>query len=387
KQALGLVLIMEENRELRSSCGPALDNVPPEIIIAILEDLTSLAGLNPLGKKYGDLVRFTHVSARLRKVAISSPTLWTRVDITDRPATFELAKACLQRSGIQELDVSICITNRFAAKISGVTTFIDHAANRTRSLALALRLSKDSQWQQFNDVLRNLASTSLIKLNLEILNSDELIRRHSFRFQAVFLPTQTSNLTSLTLRNCVPDFEGNSNNQLRHLSIGFHEPCQLPQDHLQNTLCGYTSLETLEITVVLQSVWFSSANRPPDRSTRVCLPNLLLLRAKGYRYDDLSQLFLDLDAPRLKQVELALASTSYALHDPSVFVGLFPSVHLLGLAFLPKPTSSLYTRLWLNLPKTFPNVEELALSSNGWQFLAMPEANSALLAKSSWIVH
>ncbi|KAG9013653.1 hypothetical protein FRB90_005796 [Tulasnella sp. 427] len=77
--------------------------LPPELTISILEHLllTPNVGRSP----YHDVLPITQASSQLRSTALAAPSLWSTIEITDKPASFNFAKLCLSRSGNHNLDV------------------------------------------------------------------------------------------------------------------------------------------------------------------------------------------------------------------------------------------------------------------------------------------
>ncbi|KAG8997882.1 hypothetical protein FRB90_012421, partial [Tulasnella sp. 427] len=172
----------------------SLLSCPPEIIILVLHHLVTDDRI--LGRRYDDLIRASTSFSYLRQLALSTPTLWTHIEITDKPASFELAKACLQRSGSHEVEVAIRIARRTGAKLPGVIALLRHVAGRTRELRLDLGLAKETEWSDLRNAMASLDAPVLkcMELNLwNIENPREALTR------SIELPTRATMLQSLTL--------------------------------------------------------------------------------------------------------------------------------------------------------------------------------------------
>ncbi|KAG9045419.1 hypothetical protein FS837_006352, partial [Tulasnella sp. UAMH 9824] len=193
---------MEKSSTSTNSSNPVLHSAPPEIIITILESLLASSQSQPLGRKYRDLICFTHVSSRLRNIAVTTPTLWTRIEITDKPASFELAKNCLERSGSLKLDITVCVAARVGTRLPGIIGLVSHAADRTERLFLGLAFRKESQWIQIQNAIYALESPILNELELKFWYDDSLFVQNGIR--TLSLPTRVPSLRSLVLREVVP---------------------------------------------------------------------------------------------------------------------------------------------------------------------------------------
>ncbi|KAG8909514.1 hypothetical protein FRC00_009968, partial [Tulasnella sp. 408] len=141
-------------------------SLPPEIVVDILHHLVA-SNNRVLGRRYDDLIRTTLSTSYVRQVALASPSLWTRIEITDNPASFELAKACLNRSGSQVLDIAIRIAIRVGPKLPGVFALVNHVASRTRELRLQIGLGQSAQRTQLNEFLGTLDLPALECLALD----------------------------------------------------------------------------------------------------------------------------------------------------------------------------------------------------------------------------
>ncbi|KAG8911220.1 hypothetical protein FRC01_005841, partial [Tulasnella sp. 417] len=359
------------------SGGSAIHNVPPEIIIAILENLVASSQNLPFGRRYQYLIRFTHVSSQLRNTAISTPTLWTQIEITDLPATFELAKTCLQRSGEQRLNINIRVMSRMGTKLPGILALINHTAVRTRRLMLNLVLKRGHQWLETQKALQALVFPCLGYL--ELIFRDEGSWEE---LQTTSLPVQVPKLRCLVTRTLLPSVEPTVLKNLKKLVISSSTHSSWPLGRLQDVLNECKRLEILELIAKLPGSNMPVRHTAPGESTRQNLPNLVRLTVKGQSSQFFPQLLLGLDAPKLEEVELGFVSERLA--EPADWPSThhaFHSVRLLSVSVLPYGS---HTQAQQFLPKAFPNVEELALSMHGWPildaFTALPDGEGSLVA-------
>ncbi|KAG8892314.1 hypothetical protein FRC00_012289, partial [Tulasnella sp. 408] len=140
---------MESDHTLKPS---SIASLPPEIIVIILRHLVT-SNDRVLGRRYDDLIRTTLSNSYVRQVALATASLWARIEITDKPATFELAKACLNRSGSQKLDIAIRMAIRVGPKLPGVIALASYVASRTRELRVQMGITGPAQWKQIDEFL------------------------------------------------------------------------------------------------------------------------------------------------------------------------------------------------------------------------------------------
>ncbi|KAG9026055.1 hypothetical protein FS837_004748 [Tulasnella sp. UAMH 9824] len=359
------------HRLLRSTNSriPAIHNAPPEIIVAILEILGASSQTLPMGRKYRYIVRFTHVSSRLRNIAITTPTLWTRIEITDLPSTFELAKTCLQRSGSQKLDITISVGGRIGIKLPGILALVSYTAVRTERLSLNLVLRKENQWTDIQKTFQAFVSPCLDNLELKLRDDGGSVPEE---LRTISLPTQVPQLRSLALGQAFPPVQPTLLGSLRKLVLISDTRSSWPPTRLQGVLNECQQLEILEL--ITEPETSALSRRPASRTpvprerTHQSLPNLSRLVMKGQSFGFFSQLLLDLDAQKLEEVELEFDRND---SDDRVFDWASTSdpFHTVRLLSISVPSYCVDSEVHRFLPKAFPNVEELALFKYAWHLL------------------
>ncbi|KAG8892180.1 hypothetical protein FRC01_014307, partial [Tulasnella sp. 417] len=253
-------------------------NAPPEIILAILGCLLASSQALPHGRKYRDLILFTHISSRLRSIAVSTPTLWTRIEITDRPTSFELAKTCLRRSGSQKLDINIRVATRIGARLPGIIALVDYVAVRTERLSMHLVLRKESQWTQIQDALQALVSPILGELELKFSHDDGVHTRNEI--PSIFLPTLAQGIRSLVLKELVPAIQPTLLGILKKLVLISNTDMSWPLAHMREVLDQCKQLECLELVANPDNA--ANHTSPPREPAYQTLPKLRLLILKGH---------------------------------------------------------------------------------------------------------
>ncbi|KAG9026054.1 hypothetical protein FS837_004747 [Tulasnella sp. UAMH 9824] len=350
-----------------NSRSSAIQNAPPEIIGTILENLVASSQTLPMGRKYRDLILFTHVSSRLRTIAITTPTLWTRIEITGIPSTFELAKTCLQRSGSQKLDITISIMSRLGTKLPGILALVSYAAVRTEKLSLNMALRKENQWTDIQNTFQAFVSPCLDNLELKLRDDGGSVPEE---LRTISLPTQVPQLRSLVLGQAFPPAQPTLLGNLRKLVLISDTQSSWPFSRLQDVLDRCQQLGILELIAKRDigelggPVGHTSDRKEP---TRQSLPKLSRLTMKGQSSIFFEHLLRYLDAPELEEVELGYARGDFGWQvDWASGPSPFHSVQLLRIS-LPQYCGEM--RLERFLPKAFPDFEELALSKQTWPLL------------------
>ncbi|KAG8924397.1 hypothetical protein FRC00_005185, partial [Tulasnella sp. 408] len=221
---------------------PSLSSLPPEIVVIILRHLATPKN-RVLGRSYDDLIRTTLSNSYVRQVALATPSLWTRIEIADSPASFELAKACLDRSGTQKLDIAVRIAIRVGPKLPGVFALVKHVAGRTRALRLQIGLSKPAQWMQLNDFLDALELPALEYLTLAFWDPNET----GSLTRSIPLPKGAGMLRSISLVHLRPILPPPSIRQLQHISLCWAALDNRRLHHFWSILAQAERLETLEL--------------------------------------------------------------------------------------------------------------------------------------------
>ncbi|KAG8930620.1 hypothetical protein FRC01_002473 [Tulasnella sp. 417] len=381
---------------MESSASPSvqpssISSLPPEIVVVILHHLITPHN-RVLGRRYDDLIRTTLTTSYVRQVALASPTLWTRIEITDKPASFELAKACLNRSGSQKLDVAIRIAIRVGPKIPGVFALVNYVANRTRELRLQIGLGQSAQRSQLNDFLATLELPALECLELDFWDPRETwLPTHP-----IPLPTGAAGLRSISLVHLRPILPAPAISHLKHLSLSSAAFRKLPLKNVWEILAQCDQLETLELigegkTDIVRG-WLPSDNQGQQATLA---PRLRCLTLKGLDSGSLAHVLLCLEAPVLVEVSLVILGfkDTWSARYPwveSTALRPIPSVSKLDITF---PSRARDITVTAPFPKflhnTFPNIEHLSLpSGRAYPLLSfwadMWEDATALPGASCW---
>ncbi|KIO33622.1 hypothetical protein M407DRAFT_17583 [Tulasnella calospora MUT 4182] len=340
-------------------------SLPPEIVAVILHLVTS--NNRVLGRRYDDLIRTTLSTSYVRQVALATPSLWTRVEITDNPASFELAKACLNRSGSQKLDIAIRMAIRVGPKLPGVFALVNHVASRTRELQLQIGLGQSIQRDQLNRFLETLELPALECLQLDFWDPTETwLPTHP-----VPLPAGAAGLRSVSLAHLRPILPAPAIRLLKHLSMSSAAFYKLPLNDLLDILAQSEHLETLELIGEGTTDVVRARLPPNNRGQRaVVTPKLRRLTIAGLDSGSLAHVLLGLEASNLEEVSLVILGfkdtwSARYLWINSITIRPIPSVSKLDISFLPRVQSGDVT-VTPPFPKflhdTFPNIEHLSLA-------------------------
>ncbi|KAG9013651.1 hypothetical protein FRB90_005794 [Tulasnella sp. 427] len=128
--------------------------LPPELTINILEYL--LLTTNVSRSPYHDILPITQASSQLRSTALAAPSLWSTIEITDKPAPFNFAKLCLSRSGYHKLDISIRVLRKVESKMPGLLALLQYASTRIQYLSLKLSFVNPQQWSTWCESFKSL---------------------------------------------------------------------------------------------------------------------------------------------------------------------------------------------------------------------------------------
>ncbi|KAG9048074.1 hypothetical protein FS837_000845 [Tulasnella sp. UAMH 9824] len=380
---------MENSHPIRP---PSLSSLPPEIVAIILHHLANPQD-QELGRGYDDLIRTTLSNSYIRQVAIATPSLWTRIEIADSPVSFELAKACLDRSGTQKLNVAIRIAIRVGPKLPGVFALVKHVAGRIRELRLQIGLSKPTQWMQLDDFLDTLELPVLEDLAMNFWDPKET----ALSTRPIPLPKDAATLRSISLVHLRPVLPSPAIRQLQHISLSWPALENWHLAHLWAILAQAERLETLELVgkgtndVVRSEL--PLGNRDGGASA---MPRLRRLTLGGLDSGLMAHLLLGLEAPNLVEVSLLILgfkdtwSARYPWIDVTA-IHPMPSVTTLDISFSPRIGP--YTCIGAPLPKflrnIFPDIEHLSLPRYSADFLLpfwadMWENGNALPHASCW---
>ncbi|KAG8916041.1 hypothetical protein FRC01_003414 [Tulasnella sp. 417] len=278
----------------------AITDIPPELIATILQYLEH----NPTKTYYSDLVRISHSTSYLRQAAINAPNLWTSIEITDKPASFELAKACLDRSGVQPLDISIRMNKRLKSRLRGLLALVSYTASRLRSLDIRVCLTDaDQDWAQIETCFQQLETPHLQNLRVEIVMFHE---RTSSPHRTLPIPHAANQLRTLSLSNTTPDPSSLPTlSTIKSLTISSKWFWDSPYQSLIQVLNAASSLE--ELTLKRTAALTYGPRRSPSSLPvipSVNLPHLRHLTFRNVENDLLALLLTNMIAPELHEVTL-----------------------------------------------------------------------------------
>lgn len=274
----------------------SITDIPPELIATILQYLKH----NPAKTYYSELIRFSHSTSYLRQAAINASNLWTSIEITDKPASFEFAKVCLNRSGLQLLVISIRMNKRLKSRLNGLLALVSYTASRLRSLDMRVCLSDaDHDWTQINTCFQQLETTHLQNLRVEIVTFHE---RTSSPHRTFLIPQVANQLGTLSLSNITPDLSSLSTlSSIKSLTISSKWFWDSPYKTLIQVLHASYSLE--ELTLTRTAALTYGPRRSPSSLPTIPSVNLPLLRHftfKNVENDFVALLLTNVIAPELE---------------------------------------------------------------------------------------
>ncbi|KAG8947434.1 hypothetical protein FRC04_010755 [Tulasnella sp. 424] len=363
--------------------------IPPEVTVNILEHL--LADHTPSKSPYADLLPVTQTSTHLRHTALSAPALWSKIEINDKPASFNFAKLCLSRSGNHKLDISIRVLKKMEAKIKGLLALLQYVSTRIRSLSMKLSFTGVGQWEVWWDSLEALDYRALETLNFEVWHR-EVVTADTIAVNAIPLPTQNSPLRSLSLVHAslqLPDSPVLSN--LAILKLSSASFWDWPYFDLFEVLRNSTALEELE----LRGVGLKECRRSYSASQlpavpRLEHPNLRRLSLIAVENNMLARVLTSLTAPNLEVVSLEipeeLQNDVELVWDDLPQAAPFSTVRSLFVTDRSsQPSESPHKDQYVHfLAKMFPGVEELELPAARWRGVFMTRAEHVKIAITPW---
>ncbi|KAG8969283.1 hypothetical protein FRC05_001143 [Tulasnella sp. 425] len=362
--------------------------LPPEITVCIFEYL--LANPDPIKSPYHDLLPVTQTSTHLRQTAVSTPSLWSIIEINDKPASFNFAKLCVSRSGHYKLDISIEVLKKMEAKTNGLLALLQYVSSRIRSLSMKLSFTGPGKWDLWWDSLKVLDYRALEDLNVRVWRREVLTLGRIALADAIPLPTQTSLLRSLSLINAslqLPDSPVLSN--LAVLKLSSASFWSWPYTDLFEVLRRSPALEELELRGLGLEVCrgrYLAGGLPPV--PRLEHPKLRQLTLIGMENTMVAQVLTNLTAPNLEAVYLE--TPKQLQHDVRFVwndlqqVAPFSAVRYLFVINHPAPASPFQDQFALFVAKLFPGVEELELPASGCQPLLMTWAEHIHIAVNPW---
>ncbi|KAG8903644.1 hypothetical protein FRC01_009054 [Tulasnella sp. 417] len=330
------ILTMSDDAE-NPNISAGIYKVPPEILICVFE-LVGPQGPQPFGRPYNDLVNITHSASYLRMVAINAPSLWTHIDITDRSSSFELAKACVQRSSPLNLDISIRLSGRVGIRLPGILALVEYVSTRTAAFRVNLFLPGPALLDQARVAFRHFKYPVLEKLEMDFRTKDSRDNPQR-RVPAFCLPEDSPKLRSVSMVDLAPDPDSNAVFRLTQLVLNAPSFSNVnwPPGRLWEILGQAVALELLELKGRSLG-WIGSTPFPTPslQQPRTLVPNLRRLVLRGLDSSILVQFLFNLDAPELSDIIFELPRISapansgwngVQVHHP------FPSVSSLELLF------------------------------------------------------
>ncbi|KAG8895512.1 hypothetical protein FRC00_007377 [Tulasnella sp. 408] len=289
---------------------PSLSNLPPEIVVIILHHLANPQN-RVLGRSYDDLIRTTLSNSYVRQVALATPSLWTRIEIADSPASFELAKACLDRSGTQKLDIAVRIAIRVGPKLPGVFALVKHVAGRTRELRLQIGFSKLTQWMQMDEFLSTMELPALEYLTLDFWDPQDT----GSVIRSIPLPKAAGILRSVSLVQLRPRSPSPTIRQVQQISLSWQALENWRQEQFWSIIAQAEQLEALELVGKgTTDVVRSELPRRNQEHWAAATPRLRRLTLGGLDSGLMAHLLLGLEAPNLGQSERPLPVAGWYRH-------------------------------------------------------------------------
>ncbi|KAG8969281.1 hypothetical protein FRC05_001141 [Tulasnella sp. 425] len=362
--------------------------IPPEVTVNILEYL--LADHTPSKSPYANLLPVTQTSTHLRQTALSAPALWSKIEINDKPASFNFAKLCLSRSGNHKLDISIRVLKKMEAKIKGLLALLQYVSPRTRSLSMKLSFTGVGQWEVWWDSLEALDYRALEALNFEVWHREVGTAGTMALSNAIPLPDQTSPLRSLSLVHAslqLSDSPVLSN--LTILKLSSASFWDWPYFDLFEVLRNSTALEELELRGVgLRECRRSYSASQLPAVPRLEHPNLRRLSLIAVENNMLARVLTSLTAPNLETVSLdtpdELKNDVELVWDDLPQVAPFSTVRSLFVTNRPSSISPHQDQYAHFLAKMFPGVEELELPVARCGSMFMAWAEHVQIAINPW---
>lgn len=352
---------MSDNAE-NPNISAGIYKVPPEILICVFK-LVSPRGPQPFGRPYNDLVNLTHSASYLRAVAINAPSLWTHIDITDRASSFELAKACVQRSSPLNLDVSVRLASRVGARLPGILALIQHVSTRTAVFRVNLFLPGSPALDQARTAFRYFKYPVLETMELDFRTKDSRDNPR-WRVPDFYLPEDAPNLQSVTMVDLGPAVPFTTISGITRLVLNAPSFTNVnwPPGRLWGILGQAAALESLELrSRSLGRTGSVSFPPPPLQQPRTTIPNLHRLVLRGFEISVLIHILFNLDAPELFDVILELPKFTHSGWNGVHVQHPFLSVSSLELLFSFRTLPAFHDQFPAFLTRLFPEVEELSL--------------------------
>ncbi|KAG8947440.1 hypothetical protein FRC04_010761 [Tulasnella sp. 424] len=361
--------------------------LPPEITVSILEYLLEHSGVTR--SPYHGLLPVTQTSTHLRQTALSAPSLWSIIEINDKPSSFNFAKLCLSRSGNHKLDVSMRVLKKMESKINGLLALLEFASPRIRSLSLKLSFASPGQWDFWCEKLRALDLGVMESLTFEVWRREIATDGVPPPRNVIALPDNISSLRNLSLgqTSILPDTLALS--ELVRLTLSSASFWAWPYNHLFEVLQSCQALEELELKGVGLDTCHGNylADSLPLVPRIQCL-NLRRLTFSGVENNMAPLVLTNLTAPSLEVVSLEPPKLfkndrPFTWANPPQVVPL-DSVRVLLVTDGPTLAVTNQDHFALFLAMLFPEIERMEIASIRCRPLFVTWAAQVNIALNPW---
>lgn len=268
-------------------------NLPPEVLIVVFDDAISQVVIDmPTPRRcFVTLMRLTQVCSYWRKVAISAPSLWNRINLPSRDA--QLLDLHIRRSQNIGLDISIHYSADEVLDLQ-FDAFLSEYIHRARSVYLR-------PYNPRTLVLPSGLSNTLINLTVDS-RPDWRINRSPAPSNLRML-TQTPSLRRISLYSVKPGWIIPSIlASLTHLVLtDLSDPHNVDLPHLLNILSQSPNLIELRTTYAMPSLSSSVFTRTGER---IFCANLRRLHLQLSRCHPSQYPLFHLEAPALRELNM-----------------------------------------------------------------------------------
>ncbi|KAG9013650.1 hypothetical protein FRB90_005793 [Tulasnella sp. 427] len=288
--------------QMDSSASTIL-TIPPEITISIFEHLllAPSVGRSP----YRDLLPVTQASSQLRSTALSAPSLWSTIEITDKPASFNFAKLCLSRSGNHKLDISIRVLRKAESKMPGLLALLQYASTRIRCLSLRLSFANPKEWSAWCDSFKLLELVAMESFTFEAWRRESIAEGQLPPRSVFTLSEAMCSIKSLALAHTSVPPDTPALSGLLRLRISSSTFWAWPYQQLLDVLQSCQALEELELHGDGMNVAYGAV--APDNLplvSRIHCPNLRRITLFRVENSIPALILVNLTAPSLEFLSL-----------------------------------------------------------------------------------
>ncbi|KAG9013652.1 hypothetical protein FRB90_005795 [Tulasnella sp. 427] len=361
--------------------------LPPELTINILEHL--LLTPNVTRSPYHDILPITQASSQLRSTALSAPSLWSTIEITDKPASFNFAKLCLSRSGNHKLDISIRVLRKAESKVPGLLALLQYASTRIRCLSLRLSFANPKEWSAWCDSFKLLELVAMESFTFEAWRRESIAEGQLPPRSVFTLSEAVCSIKSLALAHTSVPPDTPALSGLLRLRISSSTFWAWPYQQLLDVLQSCQALEELELQGDGMNVAygpFAPDNLPPV--SRVHCSNLR--RITFYRVENSipALILANLIAPSLEFLSLELPKF---LHDDCDFTWTdppkvipFDSAHTLVVSDGPLRGVQHQDHWAVFIASLFPGVRYMEVSAVRCRALLVTWSEQTTMAINPW---